>query len=260
MGDAAFQKKCLGKMGEVARAGRTVLFVSHNMNAVVRLCDRVVRLHQGEIADQGDPGGCVDAYLADLTQQTTAAVGEMDAQGGCRLESVRILALDETLPLARPLRFGESFVVESTWSFAEAVYSHSFLVRMETRDGSIITTMNSWDQGFLITLPSTGRVVVRWQSNGNPLVPGEYLVSLEAHDARHMPVAAYWAVASVEVSTVEAPPRLAKTSSRAGKVLLPGQWAVLDSGSGGQQLPGTFESRCGLPRDSHGDEKPVVGS
>ena len=50
VGDAEFQKKCLGKMGEVARRGRTVLFVSHNMNAVERLCQRVICLKDGRIA------------------------------------------------------------------------------------------------------------------------------------------------------------------------------------------------------------------
>lgn len=50
VGDAEFQKKCLGKMGDVARGGRTVLFVSHNMNAVERLCQRVICLKDGRIA------------------------------------------------------------------------------------------------------------------------------------------------------------------------------------------------------------------
>jgi len=49
VGDAEFQKKCLGKMGDVARGGRTVLFVSHNMNAVERLCQRVICLKDGKI-------------------------------------------------------------------------------------------------------------------------------------------------------------------------------------------------------------------
>ncbi|MGC9954228.1 MAG: ABC transporter ATP-binding protein [Rhizomicrobium sp.] len=50
VGDAQFQKKCLGKMSDVARGGRTVLFVSHNMNAVERLCRRVLWLEQGKVA------------------------------------------------------------------------------------------------------------------------------------------------------------------------------------------------------------------
>ena len=47
VGDAAFQQKCLGKMGEVARSGRTIIFVSHNLLAVERLCDRALWLHEG---------------------------------------------------------------------------------------------------------------------------------------------------------------------------------------------------------------------
>jgi lipopolysaccharide transport system ATP-binding protein len=63
VGDAAFQRKCLGKMGEVARGGRTVIFVSHNLAAVQSLCDRVLRLDGGRVVDEGDPGRVVSAYL-----------------------------------------------------------------------------------------------------------------------------------------------------------------------------------------------------
>ena len=54
VGDAEFQKKCLGKMGDVARKGRTVLFVSHNMNAIERLCNKVIIIHQGRIKKIGN--------------------------------------------------------------------------------------------------------------------------------------------------------------------------------------------------------------
>src|SRR5208282_3298835 len=54
VGDAAFQKKCLGKMGSVSRQGRTIVFVSHNMTALQRLCTRVVWLNGGKVTDAGD--------------------------------------------------------------------------------------------------------------------------------------------------------------------------------------------------------------
>ena len=63
VGDAAFQKKCLGKMGDVAKEGRTILFVSHNMTAVQSLCDRVVWLDDGRVVQQGDAGIIVTEYL-----------------------------------------------------------------------------------------------------------------------------------------------------------------------------------------------------
>ncbi|HDZ22368.1 hypothetical protein LCGC14_0204170 [marine sediment metagenome] len=69
VGDVRFQKKCLGKMGEVARGGRTVLFVSHNMSAVRLLCDRAVWLEGGRAAHLGEAGATVDAYLRTAEQE-----------------------------------------------------------------------------------------------------------------------------------------------------------------------------------------------
>jgi lipopolysaccharide transport system ATP-binding protein len=63
VGDAEFQKKCLGKMEDVSRSGRTVLFVSHDMGAINRLCTRAVLLHQGKVVQQGDVSAVIDSYL-----------------------------------------------------------------------------------------------------------------------------------------------------------------------------------------------------
>ncbi len=63
VGEAAFQRKCIGKMREAGKEGRTVLFVSHNMNAVRRLCDRAVWLKDGAIHRSGDVAEVVDAYI-----------------------------------------------------------------------------------------------------------------------------------------------------------------------------------------------------
>jgi len=64
VGDAAFQKKCLGKMGEVAKEGRTVLFVSHNMAAVQQLCSQAVLIHQGHLVSSGKVNDIIGDYLA----------------------------------------------------------------------------------------------------------------------------------------------------------------------------------------------------
>ena len=63
VGDLAFQKKCLGKMEDVAREGRTVLFVSHNMAAIQQLCSSALLLQEGSIAYNGEVGECIDLYL-----------------------------------------------------------------------------------------------------------------------------------------------------------------------------------------------------
>jgi lipopolysaccharide transport system ATP-binding protein len=63
VGDSQFQQKCLGKMEDVARGGRTVLFVSHNMVALQSLCDRAIWLHQGKVMKEGASSSVVSHYL-----------------------------------------------------------------------------------------------------------------------------------------------------------------------------------------------------
>jgi lipopolysaccharide transport system ATP-binding protein len=67
VGDAAFQKKCLGKMENVAQHGRTVIFVSHNMTAITRLCPRAILLNGGQISADGLTIETVETYLQDMT-------------------------------------------------------------------------------------------------------------------------------------------------------------------------------------------------
>ena len=67
VGDAEFQKKCLGKMGEVAGEGRTVLFVSHNMAAMRSLCQRGILLYKGQLQREGSMAACISDYLSDKT-------------------------------------------------------------------------------------------------------------------------------------------------------------------------------------------------
>lgn len=75
VGDLAFQKKCLGKMNEVASEGRTVVFVSHNMTAVRNLCQRAILFNHGEMMQDGPTGVVVDEYFK-LLQQQQKELGE----------------------------------------------------------------------------------------------------------------------------------------------------------------------------------------
>src|SRR5215468_3971739 len=78
VGDAEFQKKCLGKMGEVAEGGRTVLFVSHNMSAVSHLCTRCVLLQDGHVGADGDVGSVIAKYMHAGSHLEQAAVSLTD--------------------------------------------------------------------------------------------------------------------------------------------------------------------------------------
>jgi ABC-type polysaccharide/polyol phosphate transport system ATPase subunit len=74
VGDVAFQKKCLGKMDDVGRGGRTILFVSHNMNAIQRLCPRVVWFHQGRLEADGRASDTISRYLASSDPTSSAEI------------------------------------------------------------------------------------------------------------------------------------------------------------------------------------------
>ncbi|HSU69691.1 MAG TPA: polysaccharide ABC transporter ATP-binding protein [Tepidisphaeraceae bacterium] len=83
VGDAEFQKRCVGRMGEVARSGRTVLFVSHNLSAVTSLCTDSIVLHQGRLVFQGAPADAVERYKSDVaSRQGSAWVRNGDARAG----------------------------------------------------------------------------------------------------------------------------------------------------------------------------------
>jgi lipopolysaccharide transport system ATP-binding protein len=85
VGDAEFQKKCLGKMGDVARDGRTVLFVSHNMNAVQNLCTFAVHLRGGTVVEQGPTAGVVGRYLEEAMDWVHQGPGAMRLREGLYL-------------------------------------------------------------------------------------------------------------------------------------------------------------------------------
>jgi lipopolysaccharide transport system ATP-binding protein len=100
VGDAAFQQKCLDKMHEIRQQGRTILFVSHDMAAITRLCKRVVLLENGKITSDGEPREVVKSYLS--SSWKTGALREwknqQDAPGDqvVRLRRVRVRAEDGT--------------------------------------------------------------------------------------------------------------------------------------------------------------------
>jgi lipopolysaccharide transport system ATP-binding protein len=94
VGDAAFQKKCLGKMGDVVQQGRTVLFVSHNMGLMQALCQRGIFLHDGIVRADTSIDGAVQAYLQTLEQPESVDLArrtDRKGRGRVRLTAVEIL-------------------------------------------------------------------------------------------------------------------------------------------------------------------------
>lgn len=80
VGDAAFQKKCLGKMGDVAKGGRTIVFVSHQMNQIRRLCERVLWIDAGQLRLDGAPEAVIGAYEQSVLANSRSEPKESDSQ------------------------------------------------------------------------------------------------------------------------------------------------------------------------------------
>ena len=99
VGDLQFQKKCLGKMQDVSKTGRTILFVSHDMSAITKLCSKAILLNQGEIVTQGSAVDVVSSYL-DSALGASGTVNWDDPErrpgtGGFQLVSVSLVSEDD---------------------------------------------------------------------------------------------------------------------------------------------------------------------
>lgn len=95
VGDAAFQKKCLGKMDDVARGGRTVLFVSHNMGVISSLCKKAVWFESGSLKHSGEARSTVQSYLSDVANDSgqfrdLALIPRQEGYG----EKMRLLSIE----------------------------------------------------------------------------------------------------------------------------------------------------------------------
>jgi lipopolysaccharide transport system ATP-binding protein len=136
VGDAAFQKKCLGKMGEVARGGRTVLFVSHNMAAVQSLCDPVLWLQIGRLVEQGPVANVIRQYLETDSEQLTEQIwtdGRAAPQDNfVRLCAVRLRPVTDVLPQA--LTVHDAFDLEFEYDVLQPGIRINLSIHVYNRD------------------------------------------------------------------------------------------------------------------------------
>lgn len=159
VGDVGFQKKCLGKMGDVAKEGRTVLFVSHNVGAINNLCSRVIYFESGKIVMDNDPITVVGQYLKKMSR--TENEGELlwdepsSAPGSkrLRLHRVRISSDDgktrSCLPMDKPIEIEIEF-----WNFVPNL--SNVAVAIIIRDASGICLINT------LNTPSANSLIDNW--------------------------------------------------------------------------------------------------
>ena len=184
VGDASFQKKCLGKMDDAARSGRTVLFVSHNMEAIMSLCTRVIWIDKGEIIDDGDPTKVVNEYLETTSTLSSTSINletisRRGGDGSIKFTNLKIMNskmvqksqfnVGEKLNLLLSLKSIEKGLINSNLSIK---------VIIKNQNNSNVLNFNNESTGKQITL-TKGINNILFTIPKLPLGQGIYSISLE---------------------------------------------------------------------------------
>ena len=141
VGDAAFQRKCLGKLGEVSGEGRTILFVSHNIGALNTLCNEAIYLEKGRVKEAGKASRVLATYSSEIFESSTTDLSSLRVSG--HGDKIRFVSIDLISDVPRTVIFGQPIVYSLTVhsdSRMESLSIGSSLFNNEGRCvGSLIT-------------------------------------------------------------------------------------------------------------------------
>ena len=177
VGDVAFQKKCLGKIGDVARGGRTVLFVSHNVGVVAELCSRAVLLEKGEKVAEGSVGDVIGAY-SQLISSDGADVGrarfEPKPEQECQILAITLRDSEgqptNTFSIAEPIEIAVEY--EARRLFTDLIASLNLSRNM-------VDILHTFDSDSLSEVPAkeSGRYLAVHRLPPRFLKAGNYTVT-----------------------------------------------------------------------------------
>ncbi|HJT78084.1 MAG TPA: ABC transporter ATP-binding protein [Gemmataceae bacterium] len=186
VGDHAFQKKCVGRMGEIAASGRTVILVSHNLPMLTRLSTRVVWLKDGQVEQTGAPRDVVKAYCAEAVggDSGSASVSLVDHPGrvsGKRPCLRRLTLRDGAGTATCSFGVGESLVLEVELGGVEGRSDTGVVIDLCDVFGTTLARLHSRVQSFLDLTSLTAGAVVCTVPDLR-FLPGEYSVNVGVAD------------------------------------------------------------------------------
>jgi ABC-2 type transport system ATP-binding protein/lipopolysaccharide transport system ATP-binding protein len=159
VGDVEFQRRCLQRMSRLSEEGRTVVFVSHDLGAITRLCSRAIWADKGRIVDEGEPAEVVRAYYSALLGAAGQAEFD-DVHHEVGVSHVAIVDDDGDL-LPQPTR-GEPFHLQARLVASSRVPHLDTEMRLVASDGSVVFNEKWSDQpGMPDLIPSPGEYLVR---------------------------------------------------------------------------------------------------
>lgn len=179
VGDAGFQKKCLNKMEDVSHEGRTVLFVSHNMSAVTRLCPRTLLLSEGQVHMDGPSHEIVSAYLTSGLGTTASRewedVSSAPGNGVARLRAVRVL--DDQGAVADVVNIKRSLAIELEYEIFEDGHRVVPNFHLVNEDGATLFVSAEVDSSWHRRRRFSGHYLSRGWIPGNLLAEGRFTVT-----------------------------------------------------------------------------------
>ncbi|PWH14204.1 MAG: ABC transporter ATP-binding protein [Ardenticatenia bacterium] len=183
VGDAAFQRRCLERIDQMRANGTTIVFVSHDLNAVRRLCQRAIWLEKGCIVADGSPEAVVGEYATQSYAASAALAARRElcrhGTGEVTIEEVRFL--DGEGRLRDFFSTGESFTIEMRYRAHKVIERPVFGIAIHRSDGVHVTGPNTQFAQYEIPMVR-GEGVVRYTVPFLPLLEGTYYVSVSSHD------------------------------------------------------------------------------
>jgi lipopolysaccharide transport system ATP-binding protein len=172
VGDANYQRKCVNRMRDLAQGGRTILFVSHNMDFVPRLCTQAVLLERGRVRATGRAGPIVDRYLAELRGPGgDGDLGGASRGGDGRARFTRVRVRGPEGGPANVHQSGDDLTVEFTVEAAGPVAGATLAVNLRTASGTKVYSAWTQEQGVPVAL-RPGRQAFRCTFRQVRLRPG----------------------------------------------------------------------------------------
>ena len=176
VGDVEFQKKCLGKMGDMAQGGRTVLFVSHNMAAVQNLCERSLVLQSGKLITDNITRDAISSYLIQHTIIESKPSVSWYRESGYLSIIKDVNLYNDSGQITNRIQSGDEITIEIKYNSPVQLDYPIFGIGFDTIDGQRIFSLQTKLQyGNIDHLPQQG--TTRCRVNSLPLSPGMYFMS-----------------------------------------------------------------------------------
>jgi lipopolysaccharide transport system ATP-binding protein len=224
VGDATFQKKCLGKMREVGSEGRTVLFVSHNMGAITEFCNRAILLDQGHIAVDGTPQDVIPIYSGNTTDSDRSGIYHFPNTTGKSCTIQRVMLRNSAGESTNIFDLSDSIAIEIQYTALSNLAELQLTVTV-IKDGIELFHGFDNDEHSEIMPTEPGIYVAVYQLPSKLLKEGVYSLRITAGLPTELLEDIDRGVTFEIVNHTESTYKKSYRYDRAGLIISPGKWS-----------------------------------